>query len=551
MAVGADPVVLEDIERARIAMGDVVRRTPVLSSRTISESAGATVALKAENLQRTGSFKLRGALAKLSALGDRARDGVVAGSAGNHAQSLAYAARVRGVPCEVFMPTGAAIAKVEAAAELGAEVVLAGESVHESVIAAEERAAEAGLHLVHPFDDPDIVAGQGTVGLELVEDVADLAAVVVPVGGGGLASGIAIAVKALRPEVKIIGVQAEACSPVPASLRTGRAVNAEGTLTIADGIAVKRAGVLTLELLHRWVDDVVVVPEDDIAEAMVLLLERAKLVVEGAGAVGVAALLGGAWRAHPAVPPWRCSRAATSAPGCSPPSRAATRPRPDGASCCSPASTTGQAASRSCSRSSPSVGPTSWRSRTCARGSTCTCARPPSNWCSRPAVATTPASACGRLRPRATTCECSARTRALGSPVMGKVGRVIAVACALLIPLFLLLPFVNQGAHAARDYTGWEIFSGADMIVTIDGLAVVALAIGSLWLQDSPVYGGVIIALGAFVFGHMLPEEADPVSSIGIGAWLVNAAALGIIVGGVLMVIESLKRPRHAQSLEG
>src|SRR4051794_9858155 len=286
MAVGTDAVVLEDVERARFALGDVVRRTPVLSSRTITETCGATVALKAENLQRTGSFKLRGALAKLSALGDRARDGVVTGSAGNHAQALAHAARVRGVPCEVFMPAGASIAKVEAAAELGAEVVLVGESVHESILAAEERAREAGLHLVHPFDDPDVVSGQGTIGLELVEDVPDLSAVVVPVGGGGLASGIAIAIKAQHPAVKVIGVQAEACAPVPASLRTGTAVHADAALTIADGIAVKQAGELTLALLHRWLDDVVVVPEDDIAEAMVLLLERAKLVVEGAGAVG-------------------------------------------------------------------------------------------------------------------------------------------------------------------------------------------------------------------------------------------------------------------------
>jgi threonine dehydratase len=171
--------------------------------------------------------------------------------------------------------------------------VLAGESVHESVIAAEERAREAGLHLVHPFDDPDVVAGQGTIGLELVEDVPDLAAIVVPVGGGGLASGIALAVKARHPEVKVIGVQAEACSPVPASLRTGTAMYAADALTIADGIAVKRPGELTLALMQRWLDDIVVVGEDDIAEAMVLLLERAKLVVEGAGAVGVAALLGG------------------------------------------------------------------------------------------------------------------------------------------------------------------------------------------------------------------------------------------------------------------
>jgi threonine dehydratase len=271
----------------------VVRRTPVLSSRTISEASGSRVVLKAENLQRTGSFKLRGALAKLAALGERSSAGVLTGSAGNHAQALAYAARVRGVPCEVFMPTTAAIGKSEAAAALGATVRLVGDDVHDCVAAARERADESGMTLVHPFADPDVVAGQGTIGLELLEDVEDLAAVVVPVGGGGLASGIAIAVKSQRPEVKVIGVQAEACAPVPASLRTGEPVAADGALTIADGIAVKRPAEFTLGLMRRWLDDVVVASEDDIAEAMVLLLERAKLVVEGAGAVGVAALLAG------------------------------------------------------------------------------------------------------------------------------------------------------------------------------------------------------------------------------------------------------------------
>jgi threonine dehydratase len=216
----------------------------------------------------------------------------VTGSAGNHGQALAYAARVRGVHCEVFMPASAPIAKVEAASALGAEVRLAGEHVIDALAAAEERGREAGLNLVHPFEDLDVIAGQGTVGLELLEDVEDLAAVVVPIGGGGLASGIAIAVKEQRPEVKVIGVQAEACAPVPLSLRAGEPVHAPRALTIADGIAVKQPGELTLELLERYLDDVVVVPEDDIAEAMVLLLERAKLVVEGAGAVGVAALLG-------------------------------------------------------------------------------------------------------------------------------------------------------------------------------------------------------------------------------------------------------------------
>jgi threonine dehydratase len=287
------PCPTPDPGRARAALGDVVRRTPVLSSRTISERCGSTVALKAENLQRTGSFKLRGALAKLAALGDACAPGVVTGSAGNHGQALAYAARVRGVHCEVFMPVSAPIAKVEATSALGAEVHLAGEHVTDTLVGAHERADEGGLHFVHPFEDPDVIAGQGTIGLELLEEVPDLAAVVVPIGGGGLASGIAIAVKEGRPDARVIGVQAEACSPVPASLRTGEPVLAERALTIADGIAVKRPGELTLALLRHYLDDVVVVPEDEIAEAMVLLLERAKLVVEGAGAVGVAALLDG------------------------------------------------------------------------------------------------------------------------------------------------------------------------------------------------------------------------------------------------------------------
>jgi len=255
-------------------VGDVARRTPILSSRTISERCGATVALKAENLQRTGSFKLRGALAKLDALGGRCADGVVTGSAGNHAQALAYAARVRGVPCEVFMPRSAPIAKVEAASALGAEVHLVGEHVHDCLDAAQE---QHGKHFVHPYDDHDVIAGQGTIGLELLEEVDDLAAVVVPVGGGGLASGIAMAVREQRPDVRVVGVRAEAV----------------GGLTIADGIAVKHPGAITEGLLERYLDDLVVVPEDEIAEAMVLLLERAKLVVEGAGAVGVAGLLEG------------------------------------------------------------------------------------------------------------------------------------------------------------------------------------------------------------------------------------------------------------------
>jgi threonine dehydratase len=249
------------------------------------------VALKAENLQRTGSFKLRGALAKIAALGEQCAEGVVTASAGNHGQALAYAARTRGVRCVVFMPEQAAIAKVEAASALGAEVHLIGATVEESLAAARAAAESEGLAFVHPFDDPVVIAGQGGLGLELLEQVPDLGTVIVPVGGGGLASGTAIAVKSQRPEVRIIGVQVESCAPYVASLKAGRAVAVDSAMTIADGIAVKRPGEVTLPLIEHWVDELVVVAEDDVAEAMVFLLERAKLVVEGAGAVGVASLL--------------------------------------------------------------------------------------------------------------------------------------------------------------------------------------------------------------------------------------------------------------------
>jgi len=270
-----------------------VRITPVVSSRTLSERAGATIVLKAENLQRTGSFKLRGALAKIASLGDGCAAGVVAGSAGNHAQAVAYAARSLGVRCEVFMPEGAPIAKIEAATGLGAIVRLEGATVDESLAAARARAEQSDLAFIHPFDDPDVIAGQGSLGLELLEQVPDLARVVVPVGGGGLISGTAIAVKSARPEVRVVGVQVESCAPFPASLAAGNPIPVKSALTIADGIAVKRPGELTLALIGELVDEILLVSEDEVSEAMVFLLERTKLVVEGAGAVGVAALLAG------------------------------------------------------------------------------------------------------------------------------------------------------------------------------------------------------------------------------------------------------------------
>jgi len=276
-ALDASEVTERQILAARAGVATTARRTPVLTTRTFSERAGGLVALKAENLQRTGSFKVRGAGAKLAALGrEGCAAGVVAASAGNHAQALAAAARAMGVPCEVFVPADAPIAKAEAARGQGAIVHLGGASVDECLGAAQERAREGGLAFVHPFDDSEVVAGQGTLGLELIEDVPDLAKVVVPVGGGGLCSGVAIAVKSARPEVEVVGVRPE-----------------DATLTIADGIAVKHPGRLTSALLERWTDGMCSVGEEEIAEAMVLLMERCKLVVEGAGAVGVAALLGG------------------------------------------------------------------------------------------------------------------------------------------------------------------------------------------------------------------------------------------------------------------
>jgi threonine dehydratase len=286
-------VTADDVQRARGAIADVAKRTPVLPSLTLTEQVGADVTLKAESLQRTGSFKLRGALNKLAALGEGCRRGVTAGSAGNHAWALAHAARARGVPCEVFMPVEAPLSKVEGCGALGATVHRGGSSVEDCVAAARERAQEAGMAFVHPFDDADVVAGQGTLGLELLDDVADVAKVVVPVGGGGLASGVAIAMKSARPEIEVVGVQVDTVAAYPESLRRGEPVEVAPGLTIADGIAVKRPGELTLGLIAEWLDDIVVVPEDDVAEAMVMLMEKAKLVVEGAGAVGVAALRGG------------------------------------------------------------------------------------------------------------------------------------------------------------------------------------------------------------------------------------------------------------------
>ena len=288
---------LVDLEAAQRAIARGAITTPAIASADLSELAGGPVVLKAESLQVSGSFKLRGALSKLAALGDAANGGLIAASAGNHARAVAQAARIAGVGCEVFMPRDAPVSKVAAVERLGASVRLSGGSVEEAVELATARAAETGAALIHPFDDLDVIAGQGTLGLELVRELGDLARVVVPVGGGGLASGIGIALRRERPEVELIGVQASACATLPQALRDAAAddgvPDVPAAATIADGIALKRPGKLTLPLLRELLHSVQTVSEEQIADAMVLLAERVKLVAEGAGAVSVAAVLGG------------------------------------------------------------------------------------------------------------------------------------------------------------------------------------------------------------------------------------------------------------------
>jgi len=281
-------VELEDVRRARDAIAAVVKPTPVVSSATLSIELGAEVALKAENLQRTGAFKIRGAMNKVSSLGEQAAGGVVTGSAGNHAQALALAAQHFGVPCEIAVPVGAPITKIEACRGYGATVIEVGDALSESVAHAKARDRDTPMTFCPPYDDPAVIAGQGTIGLELLDDVDDLATVIVPLGGGGLISGVAIAIKSIRPEVRVIGVQAAVCAPY-----LGSPVPDGAVLTLADGIAVKSPGDITGPLVERCVDEIVAVDEDAIADAMVLLMERSKLYVEGAGAVGVAALMAG------------------------------------------------------------------------------------------------------------------------------------------------------------------------------------------------------------------------------------------------------------------
>jgi threonine dehydratase len=283
---------VEDILKAREILAGTVRKTPLQSSRTFSKLAGANLFLKLECLQLTGSFKVRGAFVKVSKLSEKqASHGVIAASAGNHAQGVAYAALMKKIPCTIVMPQNASPAKVAATRSYGAKVVLKGANYDEAWEATQEIAKSEGMTIIHAFDDPDVIAGQGTIGFELLEDLPDVDKLYLPVGGGGLAAGVAIAIKSRKPSVKIIGVESKAFPAMKESVAKGSLQSMKAGYTIADGISVKQPGKLTYEIVSKLVDDIVLVDDTSIVKTMFLLMERAKMVVEPAGAASLAYLL--------------------------------------------------------------------------------------------------------------------------------------------------------------------------------------------------------------------------------------------------------------------
>lgn len=299
MSVKTAEIVLKDFEDAHAIVGQVALNTPLQTSRYLAELSGAPkMYMKCENLQRTGAYKLRGAYLRISQLSDEEKSrGVVAASAGNHAQGVAFAARELGINATIFMPRGVALPKLQATRSYGADVVLRGIVVEEALRAAKEFAEATGAVYIHPFDHREIIIGQGTVALEMFDEAPDIETLIVPIGGGGLISGVATAAKlraaaAGRP-LRVIGVQAENAAAYPPSLAAGAPTHIDVRPTIADGIAVGIPGLLNFEFVREYVDEVVTVSEDDIARAILMLLERAKLVVEPAGAVGVAAIIAG------------------------------------------------------------------------------------------------------------------------------------------------------------------------------------------------------------------------------------------------------------------
>ena len=284
-------VTLGMILEARERLKGVAQRTGMVQFKALSDEH-SQVYLKTEDLQNTGSFKVRGAYIKIASLSAEERAcGVIASSAGNHAQGVALAAKAFGVPATIVMPAGAPLSKVKATRELGANVVLHGTVYDDAYAEACRLQKETGATFIHPFDDPMVIAGQGTIGLEIMDDLPDVNTIVVPIGGGGLASGVAAAVKMLHPHVRVIGVQAAGAAGMKASLDAGHIVELPSAKTIADGIAVKRPGENTFELCRQYLDQVVTVDDDEIAQAILFLMERGKMVAEGAGAAPVAAIL--------------------------------------------------------------------------------------------------------------------------------------------------------------------------------------------------------------------------------------------------------------------
>jgi threonine dehydratase len=283
---------IQDIVRAREILYGSIRKTPLLRSNTFSKIIGTNIYLKLESFQTTGSFKVRGAFVKINMLSvEQRKHGVIAASAGNHAQGVAYAASNKNIPCTIVMPQNASPAKIAATKSYGAKVVLSGSDYDECSIAAQEMAKEEGRAIIHAFDDPQVISGQGTIGLELLEDLPDLDQIYIPIGGGGLAAGVAIAIKAKKPNVKIIGVESKAFPAMKQSLEKGSLQNIKSGYTIADGISVKSPGKLTYEIASRYLDDVTVVDDSSIVKTMFLLMERGKLVIEPAGAASLAYLL--------------------------------------------------------------------------------------------------------------------------------------------------------------------------------------------------------------------------------------------------------------------
>jgi threonine dehydratase len=287
---------IESFQQARSSIREKVIRTPLVHSPTLTRMFGGDIYLKLENLQKTGSFKIRGAAFKIEKCKNRiGPQGVVAASAGNHAQGVSLAAGMAGIPAAIVMPQWASISKQQATLAYGGRLILWGASIKESLQKARQM-AEQGMTFIHPFDDPDVIAGQGTIALEILEDIEATVMIIAPIGGGGLFSGIAAAAKMLKPEIRIIGVQAAACPSAHESFSKGRIVQTDSRPSIADGISVRQMGELTFQMVRQYVDDIVLVEEEQIASAIVMLLERKKILAEGAGAAPLAALFNQAVR---------------------------------------------------------------------------------------------------------------------------------------------------------------------------------------------------------------------------------------------------------------